>query len=135
MLQRFQFCFECPAHDWIFVKVLSQEQQLSFIASYTPYNSFIELIDALLIFLKRSDRTVVRWNTELIEYDFHFYNNDQQAMLDIVKLTDCQINSLANELVFRINSSPIFIALSFWRALRHLETDSNFEQKWGRAFP
>jgi hypothetical protein len=61
----------------------------------------------VLIFVKRSDRTVVRWNTEPIEYDFHFYNNDRQAMLDIAKLTDCRTNSLTNKLVFRINSSPM----------------------------
>ncbi|BAY27819.1 hypothetical protein NIES2100_76450 [Calothrix sp. NIES-2100] len=135
MLQTFKVCFRCLSHAWIAVELLSQEQQLSFIASYTPYNSFLELIDALLVFLKRSDRTVVRWNTEPIEYEFQFYNHGQQAILDILKLRDCWTNRLANELVLRINSSHLSIVLPFWRALRHLQTDSNFEQQWGRAFP
>ncbi|ALF56527.1 hypothetical protein ACX27_23665 [Nostoc piscinale CENA21] len=78
---------------------------------------------------------MVRWNTEPIRYEFLFAQNDKKLTLDVVKLSNLPINQQRNELVFKVNSSCISMVLSFWRALRHLESYENFALHWGRVFP
>ncbi|MCC5638232.1 hypothetical protein LC593_20820 [Nostoc sp. CHAB 5844] len=135
MTQTFKVCFSYPEHGWITVEIFSKEKQLLFPVSYTPYNSFVELLDALITILSGRDQAVVRWNTEPIKYKFLFAKNDEQLTLEIIKIVDLQKKTLQNEVLFNINSLDIFIVLQFWRALRHLETYKNFEKQWGLAFP
>lgn len=132
MAQEFKIFFSYPEHGWITVEICSQDKHLLFPASYTPYNSFFELLDALIAVVSGRDRAVVRWNTELIKYEFIFAKEDEELVLVIEKLID---NQHQNEVVLKISSLDIYLVLPFWRALRRLETYDNFEQQWRLAFP
>jgi hypothetical protein len=135
MCHRFKVRFGKPEKGSITVDIKSMEQQLLFIASSIPYNSFFELVDALIVLINGYSETIVRWNTEPIEYEFNLSRNNDEITLEVVRFPDSRKIQSQGEVVFRINDSYELIVLPFWRALRQMEFCDNFEEQWGRTWP
>ncbi|BAY76926.1 hypothetical protein NIES25_33840 [Nostoc linckia NIES-25] len=135
MYKNFCVRFGDVNHGWLTVKLITQEQELSFAASYTPYDSLSELVDGLSLFLQTGASKLVRWNTEPIEYEFIFSKCDEQAQLQVLEYASSQQNQGTAKAVFKFSGSRESLTLAFWRALRDLETRVGFEQEWHRSFP
>ena len=115
---------------------LIANEQFSFIASYTPYDSLTELVEALRSFLKSGQPRLARWNTEPVEYEFVFSEASNQAKLKVFKYPNHQRLESAAEIVFlRVTNSRISLVLSFWRALRAFETTNHLAHQWHWTFP
>lgn len=135
MPQILQVRFGIAQHGSMPVKITNSNRQICFTASYVPYDSMLELIDALILSLKGHNQKIARWNTEPIEYEFIFSRNCEHLTLDILNFPDCRRKQSQGELLLKVCDSPIAIVLPFWRALREVENRSSFEQQWQRVFP
>jgi hypothetical protein len=118
------------------VKLKLEEQILVFIASYIPYNSFLELVDSLIAVLtqKKID-TTVRWNTEPVEYEFQFSGFINNLSFAVKKYPDSRRKTDAEKLVFSMTGSELEIVLPFWRALRQFQGHPSNFCKWKHSFP
>lgn len=61
-------------------------------ASHIPYDSLLELVNGLIMFIETNDPRVIRWNTEPIEDEFIFSKIDDKATFKVKKFTDSQTN-------------------------------------------
>lgn len=135
MSENFRVSFGDVKHGWMPVNLITNNQQFSFIASYTPYDSIAELVEALSSFIQRGYPKIVRWNTEPTEYEFIFSESNNQGMLKVLEYTNRQKFQNLEQIVFTFCSSRVLLVIPFWRALRDVETRYNFEKNWQRAFP
>ncbi|MEH1943425.1 MAG: hypothetical protein V7L01_24835 [Nostoc sp.] len=135
MSENFRVRFGDINHGWMPVNLITNEQKFSFIASYIPYDSLAELVEALSLFLQLGYSKIVRWNAEPIDYEFLFSESNEQAMLRVIEYTNQLRVKNAKEVVFTFSGSRISLVIPFWRALRDIETRHGFEQKWQRPFP
>lgn len=135
MYQNFCVRFGDANHGWLPVILITNEQEFSFAASYVPYDSLSQLVEALSLFLKTSASKVVIWNTEPIEYEFIFSECDDQAQIEVFEYAGSQRIQGTDKAVFKFSGSRQSLAIPFWRALRDIETRVDFEQKWQRSFP
>lgn len=135
--QAFKVRFHDVKNGWMTVVITSFEQSLSFSASYTPYDSIQELVNALFDFLSWSEsESVVRWNEQPNEYQFIFVNAGGKAEFKVYEISQ-RVSGKSLEPVFSVSGSHLQIALPFWRALRDLETTPahNYEAEWRKSFP
>jgi hypothetical protein len=118
------------------IKLKTNNQEISFIASNIPYNSLSELVYALIAILTYKQFTVnVRWSTEPVEYEFCFSVKNKDASLVINKYPDSRRKQGTEEVIFSVTGSPINVALPFWRALRDFQSRPNEISPWIRFFP
>ena len=112
------------------VKLNSEKQNLIFIASYIPYNSFSELLDSLITVLTQEKiNTTSRWNTEPVEYEFQFLGLAQNLSFNVKEYPDSRRKINIERLIFAKTGSSLEIALPFWRSLRKFQSNpSNFSK-------
>src|SRR6187549_3415318 len=81
--------FDDPDNGWIGLSIKTEEAgefQDSF--SYTPYDSFLDLITAISSMSQGNGDATVSWNAEPTEYDLRFERSDQQVRLEIQRHPD-----------------------------------------------
>jgi hypothetical protein len=122
-------------HGGLIVELKTAEQQLSFVASDFLYDSLEELVEALFNFLKSQRETTARWTTEPTEYDFTFSLDIESGRLAVLEYPDNGRTQRTGRVAFEVFDTPLALALPFWRALRRLEAQPNFQQGWRRPFP
>lgn len=135
MSTAFRVHFEPPHHGSLPLSLSTPEEELSFIASFVPYSSLNEFVDCLLsLLLTPHPFLVVRWNTEPLEYHFHFTARDSTAHLEIHQVSPYQTVQ-DNAHVFSFHASRQSLVRTFWRGLRKLESQWPSEQHWNQPFP
>ena len=107
--------------------------------SYTPYDSFRELIDAAHL-LRTSKATIDRkviFNTEPVEYEFVFSKAEDIVTLSVSVYKDDR-RTESHEEAFSLKGSYDEICMPFWRGLRRLQSEfepEELDEAWHRPFP
>jgi hypothetical protein len=126
----FRVYFNTIERNNLLVKLEDKKQIFSFIASSILYNSISELADGLISILTYENiEAYVHWNTEPVEYDFHFSVNFKNVSFRVLEYPDRKRKSNSGKLVFSKDGSSSEVALPFWRALRQmgsLEKEPNY---------
>ncbi|MBH8572758.1 hypothetical protein I8752_06965 [Nostocaceae cyanobacterium CENA369] len=135
MPQNFCVRFGDANHGWLPVKLITNKEEFLFTASYVPYDSLSELVEALSLFLRTGASKLVRWNTEPIEYEFVLSEYAEQARLEVFEYPGSQRIQGTGKAVFEFSGSRKSLIVPFWPALRDLETRVGFEQQWQRSLP
>lgn len=135
MFQRLRVNFGVADSGSLPVMLTATNQQLTFVASYIPYDSLNDLVASLTVLLNADGSTSVIWNTEPTEYDFLFTAKENEITLTVTEFPSARRTSHAGSIVFTVQASRRELVLIFWRALRNLRTQQAFEQHWKREFP
>ncbi len=130
MFQRLQVRFGTADNGSLPVTLTTIDQQLTFIASYIPYDSLGNLVASLTGLLNVDGSTSVIWNTEPTEYDFLFMAKGNEITLSVVEFPSARRTRDGGRVVLTPHASRQGLVLGFWRALRGLQTDEAFEQHW-----
>ena len=87
--------------------------------SYTPYDSFGDLVDTLhmMYLVKNTVEKKVIFNAEPYEYEFTFTKNDKNIDLEIIGYPDYRRSAKAEHIWSRSGSLEE-ICKPFWRSLR-----------------
>ncbi len=108
--------------------------------SYTPYDSFGDLILALDSFREEyqtCDECKVILNTEPYEYELKFSGTNHCINLSIESYSSHERNA-AGEKIYTVMGNYSEICIPFWRALRSLQglySDKDFKEMWYKEFP
>jgi hypothetical protein len=136
MSEEFRVSFESPQCGWMSVSLEARGARLVTSVAHAPYDSLVELMNALVSLLEGREREVVRWNREPEELDFRFDARDGEVGLEVLRYADHRRASAS--IVFAVRAAKEELCGAFWRELRGLrrrcETDE-FEQNWRRPFP
>lgn len=135
MSEKFRVNYGDLLSGWLPVEISSGSQHLLFYASYTPYSSLRELVDALISLLTTEGQSTARWNTESIEYDFVFNAGEFESSLKVIEYPDHGRRLNLGNTVFNMAGSAMQIVVPFWRQLRHIEFRPGFIEEWKRNFP
>jgi hypothetical protein len=128
--------FEPPVSGGLPISLISGEDTLSFIASHLPANSLSNLVSALIaVMISENGQAVVCWNTEPMEYEFLFEILPEHIDFSVVQWLDSRRRQDQGWSVFRTRNTRRQLALSFWRALRQLESSSHSTWQWPYPFP
>lgn len=109
--------------------------------SYTPYETFGNLVDALDMLYSNellSIEKIVVMNTEPLEYELKFYKNGIDIVLDVYKYPDFRRVKNTGIYLFSINGDYERVCKPFWRALRNMQslyTSEELNHRWHREFP
>ncbi|WP_133296159.1 hypothetical protein [Zooshikella ganghwensis] len=125
---------------WVDFRIIDNHKEIfhdSF--SYTPYDSFLELINALHDIKTCSGfvEKKVTFNTEPLEYDFCFTKSEGVVSLEIKDYKDYR-RAGNTEAMFAVKGSYDEICIPFWRGLRKLKgknSQEELDRAWHRAFP
>lgn len=117
-------------------------ESLTDTVAYTPYDSLVDLINALGQLLRDDDSggATVRWAHNPDELDFTFSaSGGEAAQLDVDWYRDqLRADGVTGERVFSFTGSRLDVCQPFWQALRDLQSDvevDEFTRNWGREFP
>ncbi|ABC29892.1 hypothetical protein HCH_03128 [Hahella chejuensis KCTC 2396] len=132
--------FENIEHGWVDFRLEANgKNQIHEGFSYTPYDSFLELVDAL--FDMKSQQWPVQkkatFNTEPYEYEFHFKKENEKVHLNIVGYPDHRRMD-KSETIYAAEGTYEEICLPFWRGLRRLQgmhSAEELDKRWQRSFP
>ena len=132
----FRVRFDPPTVGSLPVTLTASGDSLSFIASYTPYDSLSDLVTALIaIVLTDSVDSSVCWNTEPVEYEFRFGTDASDITLHVIHWPNSTRARENSQSVFTVRGSRMEIVLPFWRALRQLESQATTRWEWQHPFP
>ena len=136
---RLRVKFDDPGEGWIGMTIQSDGiSPFNQSFSYTPYDSFFELITAVAMVSKGDGEWVAHWNAEPIEYEFQLQRTQDEVHLRIQRHADNQRQKGQEEAVFTASGDFSGIALPFWRALQNLRSRFSVEEldrRWHRKFP
>src|SRR5215813_8788480 len=82
---KIKISFNDLEHFWICMKIEYGEDAINIVGSYTPYDSFLNLVDALRLLLDLPIDSKVIWNEEPIEYELQFSGNNDRIRLEIYR--------------------------------------------------
>lgn len=109
-----------------------------FVPSYVPYDSFGELVHALLGILDGYDETIVRWNDEPLEHKFVFRQQNAQVVFNVYAVINSVVSGKVDEELFSFSSRVYEVLRPFWKALRDMQarqTIEEYEKQWRWRFP
>jgi hypothetical protein len=132
MSEKLKVVFDDPESGWVGLKMSCGDEVADIIASYTPYDSFLDLVNALYnLFLYEGDWRVV-WNEEPVERELRFYRVGNLVSLELLEFPDHrrELERAASRL--KVNGSYQEVAIPFWRALRNLQGRFSPEELDGR---
>jgi hypothetical protein len=131
--------FDDPDHGWIGLSIKTEEAgELQDSFSYTPYDSFLDLITAISLVSQSNSDATASWNAEPTEYDLRFRRSDEQVQLEIQRHPDNRRIKGRGEVVLQVSGTFEEIALPFWRGRRDLRSRFSPEElnrRWHREFP
>jgi hypothetical protein len=106
------------------------------LASYTPFDTLGEMVDALHGLTTYDDRRLVRLSEEPEICELRFERENGTITLEVCRRASEQ-HRLCRTLL-KATGSVSEVCLPFWRALRSLQTrfsEEEFELRWKRPFP
>lgn len=117
--------FEDLANGWVNLRIQSGNKDiLNDGVSYSPYDSFGDLIDTLHV-LKTlnglTDRKVM-FHAEPCEYEFNFTKSNSNFELKVYEFPNSS-RSIQPEILFEIEGDYKEVCLPFWRGLRSLQSE------------
>ena len=137
MSNKLKVAFDDPHDGWVGLKLSYGSETTGVIASYTPYDSFLALVDALYnLFLYEGEWRVV-WNEAPGEREFVFRRTGNLVYLELVEFPDHR-RELRAEHQLKASGSYEEVAIPFWRALKNLQgrfSAEELQDRWHRAFP
>jgi hypothetical protein len=135
--------FGTAKHGWLPISISASEAKFECTTSYTPKEFVLPLVEAL-IDLAQSRTPISRLvilSQEPIESEIRFFwtgPTDDSLSLQVVEFPDRIRTKYPGDIKFFITVNRCTILLSFWRALRDLESrveQESFESHWGSLFP
>jgi hypothetical protein len=137
-MSRLKVAFDTPEHGWLKLELHSDEVVFCDTFSHI-YSTLPNLCDALCeVAMGRRSRPVV-FLLEPHELELRFTPQDEQrCILNAVRFPNQRRDLENGEVVFRHSGLPEEIVLSFWRALRQLQTclpEGDFTTRWRNPFP
>jgi hypothetical protein len=137
MLSKLRVTFDDPADGWVGLKLMDACEEIEILASYTPHNSFLDLVNALYNVFLYEGEWKVDWNEEPIESELHFRRNGSVVSFEVLQFADHR-RGLQPTSRLKKRGSYEEVALPFWRALRKLQVRFSGEElnvRWHRNFP
>jgi hypothetical protein len=133
--------FDDPNHGWIGITVRTDDDPAdahSFTdsMSYTPFDSFWELVTALNLLAAGGNVAVAaNWFSQPTRHEFRFARVEDVCSLQILTFTE-----FVHQPTARLTARGTFreICRPFWKALRDLQTrfpKDELERRWHRPFP
>jgi hypothetical protein len=115
------------------------ERQFVEVVSYTPYDSVLELVNAVAtIAVADADEMIVMWAINPDAFDFVFSAKGDEAALRVVWRAEHRRVKGEGEEVFAYRGGRLETCRAFWRALRRLQADAEVDEyarNWRREFP
>jgi len=137
MSNKLKVAFDGPQDGWVEVRISCGGEDANIIASYTPHDSFLDLVNALYnLFLYESESKVV-WNEGQSESEMRFRKTGSLVSLDVVEFPDHR-RDLQPQSRLKVCGTYEEVAIPFWRALRELQgrfSPEELNAKWHRDFP
>ena len=138
MSHKLKIAFDDPGDGWVGLKLICGGEVAEIIASYTPYDSFLDLVNALYnLFLYEGEWRVI-WNEAPVEYELRFRRTGNLVSLELVEFPDHRRELQEAQGRLKATGSYDEVAIPFWRALRNLEGKFSSEElhaRWHREFP
>jgi hypothetical protein len=138
MSEKLSVSFNSPQCGWMSFELRAGERSLAETVSYTPYDSLVDLIDALVKLLKDDTELTVTWAHNPDELDFNFSARGDEAKLEVERYRDSLRTGVTGERAFTYAGSRLDVCHPFWKALRDLQADievDEFARNWRREFP
>lgn len=138
MSEKLRVSFNSPQCGWMSFELRAGGQSLAETVSYTPYDSLVDLINALIKLLEDDAALTVKWAHNPDELDFNFSASGVSVKLEVVRYRDHLRAEGAGERVFSYAGSRLDVYHPFWKALRDLQGDievDEFARNWRREFP
>jgi hypothetical protein len=130
--------FATPENGWTKVRLSAGDSFYQFFPSYTPYDSFNELLNSLLKILDGNPEAIVRWNDEPTEHKFVFNSKDGQITFKVYEIINSIVAGKAVEERFAFIGSQNEVLRPFWKGLRDMQSKQDtdeFERQWRSPFP
>ena len=137
-LTKLKVAFDDPGDGWVRLTVSAGSEAVVIIASYTPYDSFLDLVNALYNLFHYDGEAKVIWNAGPVEYELQFAKTGRLVSLAVLEFPDRRRGQHAGQASFIASGSYEDIAIPFWRALRNLQgrfTADDLNARWHRPFP
>ncbi|HEY9401690.1 MAG TPA: hypothetical protein VIQ24_03270 [Pyrinomonadaceae bacterium] len=139
MSEKLRVSFNSPQCGWMSFELRAGDESVAETVSYTPYDSLVDLINALIKILAGEDTQVmVRWAHNPDELDFVFSAGGDEVRLEVDWYRDHLRAEGAGERLFSFTGSRLEVCRPFWKALRDLRGDvevDEFARNWRREFP
>lgn len=130
--------FTAPENGWTVVKLSSGDESYQFFPSHVPYNSFGELIKALLNIIDGVPDATVYWNDEPVEHKFVFTTDSKRVDFKVYEIIKSVIAGNVGKERFSFVGSLYEVLRPFWKGLRDMQSrqsSEDFKKHWQWAFP
>ena len=130
--------FAAPEHGWTVVNLYAGHNSYQFVPSYVPYDSFGELLKALLNIIDGAPQAVVRWNDEPVEHKFVFSSDGKHVNFKVYEIIKSVIAGNVDQERFSFVGSLYNVLRPFWKGLRDMQSRQSAEElkrHWQRSFP
>jgi hypothetical protein len=130
--------FAAPEHGWTVVNLSAGDDAYQFVPSYVPYDSFSELLKALLNIIDGAPDAQVRWNDEPVEHKFVFSSNGEQVNFKVYEIIKSVVVGSVDEERFSFAGGLYEVLRPFWKGLRDLQSRQSAEElkrHWQWSFP
>ena len=130
--------FAAPEHGWTVVNLSAGDHSYQFAPSHVPYDSFGELLKALLNIIDAVPEAVVRWNDEPVEHKFVFISDGKKVDFKVYEVIKSVIDGNVDEVRFSFIGSVYDVLRPFWKGLRDMQSRQSPEElkrHWQWSFP
>ncbi|MGC4120294.1 MAG: hypothetical protein QM765_38075 [Myxococcales bacterium] len=130
--------FDDPSAGWVALTIISFEEEVQVIGSYTPTDSFLGLINALHAMLQVEGAQVSTWNEEPAEVDLCFTKTGDRIDSTLRRFPDRRRMKGTGEKILEVSGTFRGVCMPFWRALRNLQTrrtPAQLREGFHREFP
>jgi hypothetical protein len=138
MPDKLKVAFDDPEHGWVGLTIGRGDESVTFNASYTPSDSFLDLTDALYNLFLYSGEAKVTWHSGSVEYELRFAKEGGLVRFWAYEYLDHLRDAGKGQLFFEASGTYEEICLPFWRALRNLQgrfSEVELNARWHRLFP
>ncbi|HLL15085.1 MAG TPA: hypothetical protein VK388_08475 [Pyrinomonadaceae bacterium] len=138
MSEKLRVSFNSPQCGWMSFELRAGERSLAEAVSCAPYDSLVDLINALVKLLRDDVELTIKWAHDPDELDFKFSAGGDEARLEVDWYRDSVRDGATGERVFTFEGSRLDVCYPFWKALSDLQADievDEFARNWRREFP
>jgi len=137
-MSRLKVEFDRPENGWLKFELRSEKVVLADSFSHI-YPTLPSLCNALCALAEGAESRPVVFFLEPEEFELSFTSGDKQnRIVNVLRFPDRRRGSERGEVVFAHSGTSQEVVLSFWRALRQLQTcltEDDFTTSWGEPFP
>ena len=135
--QKLKVEFDPPEDGWTGVGLSAGGCSYGFSPSHVPYDSFGDLVCALLKILDGRHDAVVRWNDEPVEHEFVFASDGRRVDFRVFEIVVSAAGRTREER-FAFGGPAYKVLWPFWKALREMQSRQSSEEyarRWREPFP